>query len=790
VNLTAELARLHTLADLCGLVAALGHEPLFAEVPGLAGRAGPPVFAVGRAGDFPWFAVEGPPSDRAARRLARRLLARGRVGGVMSFDAGARALSVAIALEGVPALDVDLGRPAPEALACLARLAGSQPGALAYATRAADAVSGQAVGRRFFHEFKATLDRMAEGLPTTLRGEDRRSLALLQLTRVLFLYYIQAKGWLAGRERFIGEQVDRCLARGRRIHRDLLRPLFFGTLNRPLAERTRGVRAFGAIPFLNGGLFEPHPQERRLSGDIPDPVRRDAFDTLFERFHFVASEHGSVGGIAPDMLGRVFEGVMAPDARRASGTYYTPAALVRSVLDAGLAAFVAGRLGCREHVAERRLEECDPAASRHVVDITVLDPAAGSGAFLLGALERLAALTGASAGRSAPVRRRILQRNLFGVDRSAAAVRLTELRLWLSVIAQDGSDRPDRVEPLPNLDCLVRQGDSLIEPAGGVRLRAADRVLAEQVATLRRRLVCAAGTTKRELIRALRAAECRAAEASLRDAEAETTRRVGDLLRAARAPDLFGERTGLSSGVRAALQSARSDLRFLRTSRRHLLRDGELAWFHYQTHFADVFAAGGFDLIAGNPPWLRAEHIPVELRSRLAERYRWWRRSSGAYGNPPDLAVAFLERALELAAPGGVVAMLVPAKLATAGYGIAARHALSSVTTLTHLADLTGRPEAAFDATVYPLALVTRKQSPTPGHRVRLGLPGSSRSTVPQSALRGGGPWLLTADRGRAVLARLAREYPALRDRFTCQLGVKTGANRLFLDPAGHEPEL
>jgi len=92
----------------------------------------------------------------------------------------------------------------------------------------------------------------------------------------------------------------------------------------------------------------------------------------------------------------------------------------------------------------------------------------------------LASLNGAAA---AECRRRILQRNLFGVDRNAAAVRLTELRLWLAVIADDRQDRPERVAPLPNLDCLIRQGDSLFEPfASGVTLRAADPRLARQVA--------------------------------------------------------------------------------------------------------------------------------------------------------------------------------------------------------------------------------------------------------------------------------------------------------------------
>jgi hypothetical protein len=779
----------HSIEGLGGLLAVLGHEPLYEVVPGLVARprgtdAGAAV-AVGRAGDFPWFALTGAEPERLARKLAGRLLRRGRIAGVLALDPVARRLGVAVAFDGTPSLEIELDRPAPAALACLGRLAApAHAGALAYAARAADALGAEAVGRRFFRQFKTALDRMTDGLPTPLRGEERRSLALLQLTRVLFLYFVQAKGWLAGRDRFLADAVDSCLARKRRIHRDLLRPLFFGTLNRPPSERGRGAAAFGAIPFLNGGLFEPHPLERSLRGEIPNAIWRDTFDQLFERFHFVVAERGDGGGIAPDMLGRVFEGVMAPDARRASGTYYTPAALVRSMLDAALVALVAGRTGWRESETERRLEERHPEAVAALDQLTLLDPAAGSGAFLLGGLERLAELTARGGASAAECRRRILQRNLFGVDRSASAVRLTELRLWLAVIAEDREERPERVAPLPNLDCLVRQGDSLFDPVGGgVTLRGADPELAREIAALRRRLVTATGGGKRELVRALRSAEWRAAEASLRCAEAATSSRVRQCLQAARAVDLFGERRGADRDIRARLAEARGELRALRAVRRTLAREREVPWFHYQSHFADVFAAGGFDIVAGNPPWLRAEDIPADMRRQLEGRYRWWRGARAGFGHRPDLAIAFLERAVELAAPGGVVALLVPAKLATAGYGAAARHALASATTLVHLADLTGRPDAAFDATVYPLGLVARKTPPPGGHRVRLALGPAGGACVPQSRLLGGGPWILSTDRSRSVVARLAREHPTLGERISCRLGVKTGANRLFLDP-------
>src|SRR4029079_12029364 len=162
------------------------------------------------------------------------------------------------------------------------------------------------------------------------------------------------------------------------------------------------------------------------------------------------------------------------------------------------------RLGCSEGRAERHLADRSAPARRALRTVTVLDPAVGSGAFLLGALEILTAL-GGSRPTSARARRRVLQRCLFGVDLNPAAVRLTELRLWLAVIADDRSGDAESVEPLPNLDCLVRQGDSLLDPSGYWPGRhAASRGEALSLARLRRELVATAGSNKRALARELR----------------------------------------------------------------------------------------------------------------------------------------------------------------------------------------------------------------------------------------------------------------------------------------------
>lgn len=791
--LADSLAAVRDLEDLHFLVRLTGTPAR--PVPTRSDDLAPPgqilrALSLGATTHCRWLGVVSPAApERVAARLARRLEREPVVSCVLVLQPGGRRLAVAISLPPYPVLGVALDAPDPVALRCLERLrdAGREDG-LAAVARIARALDGQAAGRRFFEAFRGLLHRMQEALPPRIPAADRHALALLDLTRTLFLYFVQAKGWLDGRHRFLAEEVDRTLASGRHLEADLLRPLFFGTLNQPGANRGAAARRFGAIPFLNGGLFEPHSLERRWRATFPNELLRDAFDLVFERFHFTVQESDGAA-IAPDMLGRVFEGVMDPEERGATGTYYTPAALVDDVLTAGFEAHLSQRLGCGAEEATRRLRDPDPAARELLLSLRILDPAVGSGAFLLGAFERLTEVHGADGYGG---RHTVLARNLFGVDHNPAAVRLAELRLWLALIGADRAEDPAEVAPLPNLDSLVRVGDSLglawRESPGRISPAAAARVRATRGA-----LLVAVGPGKRQALRELRSAEQQAAAELLSGRAAAVQVQLRDLAAVRRSPTLFGEARGLERRERMAMERLRAERAFLHGARRRLEREGVLPWFEYETQFADVFAErGGFDLVVGNPPWVRAEELPGAQRRALAARFRWWvAGGTRGYRHQPDLAVAFLERAFELTAPDGTVAMLVPAKLATAAYARAARTALARDHRLHRIVDLAGDPRAAFEATVYPMALVAGKGGPGPGHRVRFSWrEGDAAGGRPQAGL-GAAPWVLDDGASFDALESVRGEHPRLGDRLRVSLGVKTGCNAAFLDPeAPIEPEL
>jgi hypothetical protein len=191
---------------------------------------------------------------------------------------------------------------------------------------------------------------------------------------------------------------------------------------------------------------------------------------------------------------------------------------------------------------------------------------------------------------------------------------------------------------------------------------------------------------------------------------------------------------------------------------------------------------GGFDLVVGNPPWVRAERLPPRVRETLTMRYSCWRpTASRGYAHLPDLAVAFTERALELARPGGVASLLVPAKLTTSGYAESLRQRLAQSARIERAAPIPESAARAFGAVVYPMALTAAKADPTPSQMVATALgPKPAAPAIPQCELGPSGPWILTPG-SQLLLKRLRAQFPIVRDRWIPQLGVKTGADDLFL---------
>ena len=669
----------------------------------------------------------------------------------------------------------------------------------------------EALTRRFYRE----LEHVVGDLAATAQGDAperaRREVALLHASRLLFLTFLEAKGWLDGDREFVRHAFDARCVHGGGVHRRLLEPLFFGTLNTPVRRRAPTARELGRIPFLNGGLFARAPVEKRHRAlRFTDESLGGLIGGLLARYRVTAREASAdwnEAAVDPEMLGRAFESLMVSADRRTSGAFYTPSAIIARVAGEGLEEALV-ECGIPRPVAQVALAGNRPSGSDrarllHVLgSLRILDPACGSGAFLVHLLERLADLRQlAGDPRSVGERRRdVLTTSIFGVDVNPPAVWLCELRLWLSVVIDAEERDPLAVAPLPNLDRNVRVGDALSGPAFGDSAPV-DSPLA--LARLRGRYARSVGTRKRTLARSLDREERRTAVAIVSAQLERLSRQRRELLQGIRTRDLFLERRPPAPERQQELGRLRAEVREARR-RLSALRTGAPLPFSFPVHFAEACVEGGFDLVAGNPPWVRVHHIPQVTRDSLRHRYRTYREAawmSGAaetgagraFAGQVDLAALFVERATALARPGGAIALLVPAKLWRSLAGGGVRRVLADSTELRVLEDWSeGRPE--FDAATYPSMLVAIRRTPPAPGSVRLAVQRPARLVAWQSGREGlalddspGAPWLLLPLEVRAAFDRLAEGAVTLaRSPFgRPMLGVKTGCNEAFIVDAG-----
>ncbi len=664
------------------------------------------------------------------------------------------------------------------------------------------------VTQRFFVALKkahAVLTEGVEGVGTS--GPLRRGdLALLQLNRLIFLYFLQRKGLLDGQQGFMRAQLRRVASQGRGIYHGLLRPLFFGALNTPVAERGPEALELGALPYLNGGLFEPTALELEAPAlSFSDSALNRVFDELLERYAFTTREDGAGVGIDPEMLGRAFESLMAAEQRTATGTYFTPRsavdglveqAMTRLLIRIGVPESAAGRLMGGERALILTPRQAEAALTR-LEGASILDPACGSGAFLLGALgalerlhRRLSTLAGLTPRPAEALRRQLIARNIFGVDLSPTASRLCELRLWLAIL--DASPPGAPIEPLPNLDCRVRRGDALLEPVDLVDDVPPMRGLEGAVRDLEgiKADYARASSSGRAFWRHhLEEAE-RALLRAMIEGRLKRLRRRRDERRAFELSTLPG--IPPRERVRARRDWLALEEEIDRLDRVLVEIDGEgfAPAFSPWIHFPEVMARGGFDLIVTNPPWVRMHAIPRGKRALLRRRYEVLRAGAWtaggalkhlkASGSQVDLSACFVERAIELLAPGGILAALLPSKLARALYGGGVRRLLMTQAAPAWIKELD--PKTFPEAKTYPMALVALKSPPAPGAQVLVEVDDAPPHPIPLRALRLGGddlgsPWLLGGlPPLGSGMARLS-DLPGLRVR----RGVMTGLNAAFV---------
>jgi len=426
------------------------------------------------------------------------------------------------------------------------------------------------------------------------------------------------------------------------------------------------VRSLSQAPYLNGGLYARRPGlDDRLRAFVPDEYFALLFEKwtdgttygLFERYNFTVVETGRFDeevAVDPEMLGAVYERLVnvtfeegGEDLRGAAGIFYTPRVEIDLMCRLALVDWLSNQLGNSKRdllyqwvfaFSEEEKQEADDAITREglwealdgqVRRARVCDPACGSGAFLVGmllVLDDLQARCNIALGRGETPyerRKRILQDQLYGVDVMEWAVRVAELRLWLQLVVETELQPAElHFRPLlPNLDLKLRPGDSLLQTVGDLDLSPFRRSELSLPAHLKGRLTQLKGKKRRffqgeepgltapqlkqeevQLFQDILVEKIHKLENQVKEKRRELLSEQGDLFNA----ENKTKRNQLEEAIKA-LEAEKARYQQVRQA----LRPDQPLPFVWDLAFVEVFEDDnpGFDIVIGNPPYVRQEKI-------------------------------------------------------------------------------------------------------------------------------------------------------------------------------------
>jgi|AntDeeMetagen134_2_1112570.scaffolds.fasta_scaffold02724_1 type I restriction-modification system DNA methylase subunit len=554
----------------------------------------------------------------------------------------------------------------------------------------------QQVVKEFYEQFKNLRNNLVQevsGIPDD-RDDAKQRYVQVILDRMIFLYFIQEKRLLDRNPDYLHEQPAKVVDKSSDRYEEFYAPLFFNYL----AEDKQNPD-FGKLPYLNGGLFAKNPIEEEFEdaklGDSSEKTN-DLFDDILD---FLSDWNWNVDerldivdpkNLSPAVLGHIFEQTVN---QKEMGAYYTPEEITGLMARRTVHPYLLDQLNEAVCANYKEIDdvfgfpEMDTSADSTVIDddgtvtqqaptenvevghietlyhdllkeTNILDPAVGSGAFLLATQEvlldlymqcieffqqledegkgwelesrtrdELDTIASGKGNTSLYAKRTIILQNLYGVDIDGGAVEICKLRLWLSMVA-DIEDEPGDVEPLPNIDFNIQQGNSLVG------------FVDAEVQVDSKGKTDLTGWEKKTRFDEIR-------EAIKNHKEATST----------------GEAEKWRDEARDLIQEYYPRFDELLLNDFQSVVDDELSpekieeWspLHWPLQFADVYENGGFDIVIGNPPYEGQDRIGYKkyLRELASTRHGY------EYSAKTDLFQFFVHRGMRLVRDGGYYSFII-----------------------------------------------------------------------------------------------------------------------------------
>jgi len=647
--------------------------------------------------------------------------------------------------------------------------------------------------RELFLHTKEELDKVVEKDPKIkadfeAKGVDAVNFAKKLLGQIIFLYFLQKKGWFGvgrdndwgtGSKHFLRELFEKKHGDYNNFFNDILEPLFYEALRTGEDRKHEDYyysRFNCKIPFLNGGLFDPIGNYDWVHTDILLPNKLFSNQTkegdigtgildVFDRYNFTVKEDEPLEkevAIDPELLGKSYEkfNAIRPDNyaefkkalksgkkgeenkfNKKFGVYYTPREIVHYMCQQSLINYLDTAVNTHKesiitkpaiqkkifgpqspvqqtltsdlykpiipkkdietliHAGEQFSENEARVLSKgretktyshqlpesirrnaklfddKLAEITVCDPAVGSGAFPVGMMSEivktrnvLSVFIDDKKRKIYNFKRQCIEHSLYGVDIDPGAVEIAKLRLWLSLVVDE--DDIKNIKPLPNLDYKIMQGNSLIE------------LLSTES------LVSTIDHKRTELAKELKILKDELFNSTIPTQKENKRREIDILMKKLFGYDRDKQIKSLKDGILAIKsqqrlfeddKDKREDEKKTRgiESRIEEIKNidvpGPNEHFEWHVNYSEIFQAkGGFDVVIANPPYVQLSKVAgVDdwYKKRLKDRFN-------TSGGRLNTFIFFTHLGLELLKPCGNLAFIIPNTILTQEYYRATREHL------------------------------------------------------------------------------------------------------------------
>ncbi len=587
------------------------------------------------------------------------------------------------------------------------------------------------ITKKFFDKFKKIHSKLQKAITGIENEKDRSWYASVMMNRIMFIYFLQKHYVIQDNTDFLLQKFDEITANGKDYYTDFLLPLFFYGFARrdDNPEKIKFTNQYGSIRYLNGGLFYPHHLEKKYSTPVKSAgiYEEKALNTkiginpklIKEILVFLNGYTWYLDNrpmkedtdINPDVLGYIFEKYIN---QKELGAYYTKEDITEYISKNTIIPFIFDKMNASGYNAPNpnplitNNNDIINAVGSYIdgiddykelkflykdvlLELSVLDPSVGSGAFLFAALNILLPIYQKTVFRLKEISKtekdpwlkstidiinkhpeeyfltkQIILNNLYGVDIVEEATEICKLRLFLQL----ASHLPDikSIEPLPDIDFNIYAGNSLV---GGLSWEDLEANYTMDLFT----------SSNRDNIKK----------------DIENLSRLKTEYRAIQQDDDNEE----------ALNHLKNEIETQEHRVNNDINIGIENPFHWFIDFNKILDNGGFDIIIGNPPYV--EYFKKNKKTKLSifDNYKIKNFKTETCGN---LYAYFIERADKLLCNECYSGMIIPISSITTSRALPLQNLMLSKT-VSFFSSFSNRPAKLFDGVEQRLAIFISKKT-------------------------------------------------------------------------------